>query len=93
MRIVPERRIREFVELTPGSAEAMWRWADTIENGSWCNPAELKRTFSTVSFAREITIFNVGGNKYRIAAFVHYARQILYVKNIGTHKDYDQWKL
>ena len=39
------------------------------------------------------TVFDVGGNKYRIAAFVHYRKQIVYVKRIGTHKEYDKWDL
>jgi mRNA interferase HigB len=38
-------------------------------------------------------VFNVGGNKYRIEAFVHYRRQIVYIKRIGTHEEYDTWDL
>jgi mRNA interferase HigB len=49
--------------------------------------------FASASFVGDLTIFNVGGNNYRIAAFVHYARQIIYIKRIGAHKEYDRWKL
>ncbi len=38
-------------------------------------------------------MFNVGGNNYRIVAFVHFRKQIVYVKRIGTHKEYDKWDL
>ena len=93
MRIVTERRIREFIGQEPSSVEAMRQSADVIDSGSWSNPGELKRTFASASFVGDLTIFNVGGNKYRIAAFVHYAKQIVYIKRIGTHKEYDRWGL
>ena len=38
-------------------------------------------------------MFNVGGNKYRIGTFIHYRKQIVYIKTIGTHKEYDKWDL
>ena len=93
MRIVTDRRIREFIAQEPRSVDAMWQWADAIDSGSWSNPGDLKRTFASASFVGDLTIFNVGGNKYRIAAFVHYAKQIVYIKRIGTHKEYDRWDL
>ena len=93
LRIVTERRIQEFIEQEPRSVGAMRQWANAIESGSWSNTGELKRTFASASFVGDLTIFNVGGNKYRIAAFVHYAKQIVYIKRIGTHKEYDRWDL
>ena len=88
-----EKRIREFVKREPASAETMWRWVDAVEAAAWHNPADLKAMFASASFVGDLVVFNVGGNKYRIAAFVHYRRQIVYIKEIGTHKEYDQWDL
>jgi mRNA interferase HigB len=93
VRIVTERRIREFIDHEPRSADAMRQWADAIESGSGRNPSDLKGTFASAAFVGDLTIFNVGGNKYRIAAFVHYRKQIVYIKMIGTHKEYDRWDL
>lgn len=66
---------------------------DAIESAVWHNPTEVKATFASASFIRDLTIFNLGGNKYRVAAFVHYRLQIVYIKRIGTHKEYDKWDL
>jgi mRNA interferase HigB len=93
LRIVTERKIREFIEREPRSADVMWRWADAIESSQWRNPGDLKASFATASFVGDLTIFNVGGNTYRIAAFVHYRKRIVYIKRIGTHKEYDKWDL
>ena len=93
LRIVTEKRIREFIQREPGSSDVLWRWADAIESSNWRNPADLKATFAAASFVGDLTVFNVGGNKYRIAAFVYFRKQIVYVKRIGTHKEYDKWDL
>lgn len=93
MRIVSEKRIREFIEREPRSADAMWHWADAVESGIWHNPGDLRATFASVSFVGDLAVFNAGGNKYRIAAFVHYRKQIVYIKKIGTHEEYDKWEL
>jgi mRNA interferase HigB len=77
----------------PRSADSLWRWVDQIEASGWLNPTELKLTFGTASFVGDLTVFNVGGNKYRIAAFVHYRKQIVFIKRIGTYEEYDKWDL
>jgi mRNA interferase HigB len=93
VRIVTEARIREFIEREPRSTGMMWHWADAVESATWRNPVDLKATFASASFVGDLTVFNVGGNKYRVAAFVHYRRQIVYIKRIGTHEEYDKWDL
>ena len=93
MRIITEARVREFMERVPRSAEAMSRWAETIESAKWRNPSDLKATFGSASFVGDLTVFNVGGNKYRVLAFIHYRNQAVYIKKLGTHKEYDQWDL
>jgi mRNA interferase HigB len=93
LRVVTEKRIRDFIEREPRSADAMWQWVDAIEATNWRNPGDLKRTFASASFIGDLTVFNVGGNKYRIAAFVHYRKRIVFIKRIGAHKEYDKWDL
>ena len=93
LRIVSEKRIREFIEREPRSSDVMWRWIDVIESSNWRSPADLKASFRVASFVGDLTVFNVGGNNYRIVAFVQYRKQIVYAKRIDTHKEYDTWDL
>ncbi|MGA2592530.1 MAG: type II toxin-antitoxin system HigB family toxin [Bryobacteraceae bacterium] len=53
-------------------------------------PGALKADFGSADFVGDLTVFNVGGNKYRLIAFVHYRRQIVYIKHILTHEKYDE---
>ena len=93
MRIVSEKRIQEFVLRVPRSADAMKYWIQTVRSSVWQNPAEMRATFQSVSIIGDLAVFNIGGNKYRLAAFVQFQSRIVFVKKIGTHQEYDQWEL
>ena len=96
MRVVSKRRIREFAQGARKTAEApLIRWANSVKESNCANPAELKAVFGSADFVADLTVFNIGGNKYRLIAFVDYRRQIVYIKHILTHQQYDQgdWKL
>ncbi len=93
MRIVSEKRIREFIDREPRSGEALWHWVDAIESAAWEKPGDFKATFGSAPFVGDFTVFNIGGNQFRIGAFVHYRAKIVYVKRIGTHEEYDKWEL
>ena len=56
--------------------------------------ADVRRTFNSAAFVGDLTVFDVGGNKYRVVAFVHYRRRALFIKYVLTHREYDKgaWK-
>ena len=93
MEIAGEERIAEFANGFPSIKSALRRWVNTVAEADWKNPAEMKKTFGSADVVGDQTVFNVGGNKYRIAAFVHYRKQIVYIKRIGPHREYDEWDL
>jgi mRNA interferase HigB len=86
---------REFAQGNPKPAdEPLRRWANIVKESFWANPGELKAGFGAADFVGDLTVFNIGGNKYRLIAFVDYRRQIVYIKHILTHRQYDKgdWK-
>jgi len=58
----------------------------TTDFGSF---AELRRVFSSADQVGKFTIFNIGGNKYRLIAAIHYNRKKVYIRHILTHAEYD----
>jgi mRNA interferase HigB len=85
VRIVSERKLREFAERIERAKSSLRSWKTAVKSSSWKDPAELKQTFGTADFVGDKTIFDLAGNKFRLIAFVHYGRQIVYVKHVLTH--------
>jgi len=56
--------------------------------------AELKRVFRSVDKVGKFTVFDIGGNKFRLIAAVHYNRKKVYIRHVLTHAEYDsdKWK-
>ncbi|MFH0822955.1 MAG: type II toxin-antitoxin system HigB family toxin [Pseudomonadota bacterium] len=51
---------------------------------------ELRGTFGSADYVDGFTIFDVGGNRYRIVAVIHYDKQRLYIRQVMTHAEYDR---
>ena len=70
---------------------ALEAWFHEVESASWNNPADVKSTYANASVIdSERVVFNIKGNSYRLVVAVDYARQIVFVKWLGSHADYDR---
>jgi mRNA interferase HigB len=67
-------------------------WRKLIETGFFKSFAELKLCFNSVDKVGSFYIFDIGGNKYRLIAAIHFNRQMLFIRHVLAHKEYDQWK-
>jgi mRNA interferase HigB len=66
-------------------------WFQEVAKADWSSPAEVKAAYRSASIVgNDRVVFNIGGNKYRLVVRVNYAFRIVYVRFIGTHKQYDQ---
>jgi len=93
VRIVSRRTLREFWEKRGrGDAEHPLRsWFAEAARATWRTPADIKATYRSASFVgKDRVVFNVGGNKYRLVVAVKYSAQIVFIRFVGTHEDYDE---
>jgi mRNA interferase HigB len=66
-------------------------WYQIAHSARWKSSAELKAQFASASIlSAERVVFNIKGNDYRLIASINYGHQILFVKWLGTHREYDQ---
>ena len=70
----------------------MQAWRAVIESRDYANFADLKSAFNATDKVGDFYVFDIGGNKYRLIAAIHFNRQILYVRHVFTHQEYDKWK-
>lgn len=94
MHIITQSRIWEAKKQFPESASALDGWYRIIKRNEFNNFAELKKSFNAVDRVGDRVVFNVGGNKLRLIAHIHFQRKKVYIRHILTHKEYDKnnWK-
>lgn len=90
MHIVAVRFLRAFWETHPDAEHALKSWVDEVKKASWSQPAQIKEQYRSASILKnKRVVFNIKGNDYRLVVSVAYNFQAVYVKFIGTHKEYD----
>ena len=94
MRIISHRKILEFGIRHPESRSPLESWYMIIKNTDFSTLVDLKRTFPAVDYVAGLYVFNIGGNKYRLIAAIHFNTGMIYIRSILTHSEYDKnkWK-
>jgi len=91
MRIISRKSLREFWELHPDARQPLQAWCEDVKRAEWHSPADIKNVYRNASFlADNRVIFNIKGNNYRLVVVVQYSHGILYIRFVGTHRDYDK---
>ena len=91
MRIITLLRIKEFVEKHSDADIALRDWYKKTQNAEWKSFTDVKETFNSVDYVgNNRYVFNIKGNNYRLVAIIIFASQKVYIRYIGTHKDYDK---
>lgn len=94
MHIITRKRINEFSALHPDGKGPLAVWYAIVDRSNFRSFVELRRAFSSADMVGNKIVFNIGGNKYRLIAAIHFNRGKVYIRNILTHADYDKgaWK-
>lgn len=94
MHVISGKVLRQFWQEYPDSETALIRWLKIIESVSFQSFEELRSVFPNADLVANLIVFNIGGNKYRLLASIHFNRQKVYIRYILTHSEYDKdrWK-
>lgn len=97
MRVIARSTIRRYVDSLKSSVDrravdsALRAWFHEVRAATWRNSGELKASYRTASIIdSERVVFNIKGNDYRLVAAIDYESQILFIKWLGTHAEYDK---
>ena len=93
MRIISVGTLKAFWE-QPARRDAeqpLRTWVAATRAARWSDPSAVKRMFGSADILRDgRVVFDIGGNKYRLVAWVNYEYGVVYVRFIGAHRDYDK---
>ncbi len=97
VRVIARSTLREFVEGLKGTKNyapvksALDSWFHEVENAAWANPAEVKAAYANASIVgNDRVVFNIKGNAFRLVVAIDYVRQVVFIKWVGSHADYDR---
>jgi len=93
MRIIAFRTLREFFEKPEysDSEPSLKAWHNDVKTVAWKNPNELRQQYKNASFIGEgRVVFNFKGNDYRLVVAIDYEFQVIFIRFIGTHNQYNK---
>jgi mRNA interferase HigB len=91
MRVIKRSTLQDFWLHHRETEQPLRAWLEEIRAAQWRNMAELKSTYPKASVINsERVVFNICGGNYRLIVSIKYSAQIVFVKFIGTHSEYDR---
>ncbi len=96
MRIISRPRLRRFCTDHPDAKaeDLLDEWFHVVKHAKWENFANVRATYNSTDQVDHHTVFDAGGNKFRIITVINYVAGIVYIRKVLTHKEYDKgnWK-
>lgn len=91
MRIIAKKILREYWEIHPDCEQQLKSWFQEASKAVWKNHNELKKEYPSASILpNNRVVFSIKGNNYRLIIKVNYDYQMMWVRFIGTHQEYDK---
>jgi mRNA interferase HigB len=91
MRIIALGTLRNCWQRHADAEIPLRSWYAAASRADWRDPADVKAAYRSASFiANNRVVFNIKGNEYRLVVAVHYNRGMMFIRFIGTHREYDK---
>ena len=91
MRVISNNALSDFAAIHPKSKIPLQVWRKLIESNDTASFAQLKALMNSMDKVGDFHVFDIGGNKVRVLAAINFNRQMLFVRHVFTHAQYDQW--
>ncbi len=89
--MIARRTLHQFWSIHPGSRTNLEAWYHEAKAANWTSSADIKAYYRSASIVGNCrVVFNICGNKYRLVIQINYAVRLIYIRFIGTHKEYDK---
>lgn len=94
MHVISFKILRDYAKNHADCEEALSNWYKVASKAIWINLVDIQQVFPKAESVGNLTVFNIKGNKYRLIVSIDYQGQLIYIKYILTHAEYDkdEWK-
>ncbi len=91
MRVIAKRILRDFWEKHEDCEQQLKSWFREIQKSNWENPNQVKEEYPSASILNNNrVVFNIKGNNYRLIVKISFEYQMVWIRFIGTHGEYDK---
>jgi len=91
MVVITKTKLISFYKTNAVAKEPLLNWYHLTVLSNWDDFHAIKETFNSIdSVGNDRYVFNIAGNKYRIVAMIHFSTRTVYIRFVGTHKQYDK---
>ena len=91
MRVISRKTLREFWERHEDAEEPLRVWFKEAREATWKSPVDIKSQYASASILpNSRVVFNVKGNEYRLVVAVRYDLEIVFIRFVGKHSQYDE---
>ena len=94
MRVISRKALRVFANRHKDAETLLDDWYRIAVRLRWNNLVDVRKTFPHADVVGDFTVFNIGGNKYRLATYINYRKGKVYIRHVMTHAEYSRkdWK-
>jgi mRNA interferase HigB len=93
VRVIALGKLKAFLDRSRAYSDArepIMAWYQQVRVADWVSPAEVKHAVRSASILKDgRAVFNIAGNKYRIVVWINYPYRVVYIRFVGTHRQYD----
>jgi mRNA interferase HigB len=90
MRVIAKKILREFWSVHPDSEDQLKSWYREASMATWTSPQHIRADYPKASILKSSrVVFNICGNRYRLIVKINYARQWVFIRFIGSHREYN----
>lgn len=92
MHVITKKRLEAFALVHPECKSALEGWSRIVKNNNFLSLVDLQSYFPSADKVGKLIVFNIGGNKARLVASVHFNRRKIFIRDVMTHQEYDKGK-
>ena len=90
MRLISRKALRQFADDHKDAETPLDDWYRTAKRSRWASLVDVRKTYPHTDAVGEFTVFNIAGNKYRLATYINYRTGRVYIRHVMTHEEYSR---
>jgi len=91
VRIISKKALRDYWTRVPEAKSELEAWYAEVKAANWASPVDVKAKYGSASILKGgRVVFNICGNRYRLVVKINYTYRTIYIRFLGTHREYDK---